>query len=705
MKKLWLVGAIIFGMIQLSAAQENYLTWNYCKNITLNTSATGSNVAGNNYNFQILIRLTSTNADIFNSAMSNGEDIRFSRADGSPLAYDIERWDNVNKLAEIWVQVDTVLGNNSTQYIKMYWGKSGITSMADSKAVFDTVIASGWYGYKASWYLNESPSTGTPSILDRSRSVFNGTPTGMTSANLTKGVIANSLSFDGSTSFVTATRPVADSITLGFWMKNTGTPPVVTDSTWYNGTGLVDCSNGATPTTAWGVSLLNYNAGNRIAFGTRAASVNNTLLSTTAISDTNWHYITVVRARLATGVKSIYIDGILSGTNTGSSATSLNGVANVTIGTLQGGAVASSFFKGNIDNIQVEAAVRSADWIMLSYQNQLGGDQGGVQTLVSLGPTTIPLNLNPVNASSYVPANSTLSWGAVPGATGYHIQVTLATDAAFASPIVNASPGTNSYSASLASGTKYIWRVNAVTGAGTGDWSPVNTFKTSTAATTVGWGFYKTITVNTTASNLGAFVKKFPLLVSFSGAAYADVFTNANADGSDIRFTNATGSIAYEFQKESFNQAGQTAVFWVLADSIMANGNSVAMRMYWKNAAATTSTSSGPAVFDTANGFQGVWHLSDTTESTINGYNLTSTSTATLPAATTGFAGGAYNFNGSSMFLRTQDSSATNKLNFGWHSEFTLSVWANLTAVATAKSLVGKSQYQYQIQINGSLGI
>ena len=59
------------------------------------------------------------------------------------------------------------------------------------------------------------------------------------------------------------------------------------------------------------------------------------------------------------------------------------------------------------------------------------------------------------------------------------------------------------------------------------------------------WSYYKTITINTTAANGGANVltarNNYPLLVRLSGAAYAEVFTYAAANGSDIRFTKPDG--------------------------------------------------------------------------------------------------------------------------------------------------------------------
>ena len=109
-----------------ATAQDNYAQWNYSLNCTLNTTSSGANVDSNVFNFPVLIRL---NAGNFNFAQlidqTGGTDVRFAKSDGTHLYYQIERCDPATPdSAELWVLVDTVRANNSTQFIKMYWGKS-----------------------------------------------------------------------------------------------------------------------------------------------------------------------------------------------------------------------------------------------------------------------------------------------------------------------------------------------------------------------------------------------------------------------------------------------------------------------------------------------------------------------------------------------------------------------------------------------------
>jgi len=94
--------------------------WYNSGKVYLNTTPSGAGVAADIYRFPVLLRLTKDKFD-FLTARSDGEDIRFIKADNTPLPYQIERWDAVNGFAEIWISVDTVYGNNNTQYFTMLW--------------------------------------------------------------------------------------------------------------------------------------------------------------------------------------------------------------------------------------------------------------------------------------------------------------------------------------------------------------------------------------------------------------------------------------------------------------------------------------------------------------------------------------------------------------------------------------------------------
>lgn len=167
--------------------------WKYSCKVTFTTTSSGADVSGNVVNFPVCIRLTSANFDFY-QARSDGFDVLFTKQDGTPLPYEIERWDAVARKADIWVKVDTIYGNSSTQYINMYWGNPDASTGSSSTTVFDTPG-----GFQGVWHM---AGNGTETVFDATGNHYDGTPYGMTIDAAVPGAIGNALYFDGKESFV-----------------------------------------------------------------------------------------------------------------------------------------------------------------------------------------------------------------------------------------------------------------------------------------------------------------------------------------------------------------------------------------------------------------------------------------------------------------------------------------------------------------------
>ena len=86
-----------------------HLPFKYRRKITI-TEQSGNDLTY----YQVLIELNSTNFD-FSHAQTNGEDIRFTDANGNLLDYWIEEWDAVNEKARIWVEVPSIPANSEIE--------------------------------------------------------------------------------------------------------------------------------------------------------------------------------------------------------------------------------------------------------------------------------------------------------------------------------------------------------------------------------------------------------------------------------------------------------------------------------------------------------------------------------------------------------------------------------------------------------------
>jgi len=338
--------------------------WKYSRRIVLNTSPSGGDVAGTVTKFPVLVRLTKSNFD-FSQAASHGRDILFTKADNTPLSCQIERWDSAAGVAEVWVSVDTVYGNNDTQYVTLLWGNPAAASRSDSTAVFGSA-----YGYSGVWHLDETSGT---LALDATGNGHSGTFKN-TLPQSAIGSIATCQQLNGKGDYVDLGNTLdagTQNVFASAWIKRKLCDSVVT---------IISKSTGWTPFSSYGYILAItasdtvhfYMASGGVSWGD-SGSVN--IAADTLTNDTTaWHYIAVVIDRSANANCHIFIDGK---DHTGT----INGDIRLV------GTVANSYslrigieadngypFFGNIDEVVIGSQIRSADWVKLCYVNQQQSD-------------------------------------------------------------------------------------------------------------------------------------------------------------------------------------------------------------------------------------------------------------------------------------------------------------------------------------------
>jgi len=165
--------------------------WQYRRNLTLDNSAQSENLM----NFSVLVVLNSTRIN-YGQTQNNGEDLRFTDADGTLLAYEIEEW-NENGNSYVWVKVPQVDGSSSTDYIWMYYGNSGASDGQNPANVWNS-------NYVGVWHLGEDPGTaGSGGIKDSTSYGNNGTDEGgMDSDDHVMGQVGYGIDFDGSNDII-----------------------------------------------------------------------------------------------------------------------------------------------------------------------------------------------------------------------------------------------------------------------------------------------------------------------------------------------------------------------------------------------------------------------------------------------------------------------------------------------------------------------
>ncbi len=125
-----------------------------------------------------------------------------------------------------------------------------------------------------------------------------------------------------------------------------------------------------------------------------------------------------------------------------------------------------------------------------------------------------------------------------------------------------------------------------------------------------GWQHSGSLYIRTTpeGANLPASASEdgFPLLVRLHKDFFD--FSQAKAQGEDIRFSTSTGTpLAYQI--EEWDAKSGSASIWVRIPTIKGNARQE-IKLHWGKADAA-SESSGAAVFNESNGYLSVWHMNE----------------------------------------------------------------------------------------------
>jgi biopolymer transport protein ExbB len=201
------------------------------------------------------------------------------------------------------------------------------------------------------------------------------------------------------------------------------------------------------------------------------------------------------------------------------------------------------------------------------------------------------------------------------------------------------------------------------------------------------WTGQRSYYLNTTASgaNVPGTVRNFPVLIRLSVADSA-IFTAAKAAGADLRFTKPNGT-RLQHQIESWSATAKTAAIWVRVDTVRGNTANQVLRMHWGKSDAADS-SRGAAVFDTANGFVAVWHMTGAgnAEFSSTANQLDAVPGSAVPGSAAGNIGSGRTFDGSTQYFTVNDNP---RLNFT--EQITISLWVNATNWNGSTRLIQKS--------------
>jgi len=339
---------------------NNITVFAYSKSFSLNTTQSGADVSETIFNFPLLIRLTSQDFD-FSTANATGNDIVIVQGERR-LAFEIEQWDVQNQQAQLWVRLDTVLGNSNSQVIRMLWGNVSYVSAGASEKVFDTAT-----GFQGVWHFDEA---GDAPCLDATVNNHIGTCYGMNPTSSQAGIIGKCRIYDGVSSYFQMHGSASS--TLNFDPNG-----IYSVSAWVR-IDTLDTTNHVVVSKGNEQYFLKvkYDSLFKIPVWQFAQYSNSQIWEFSQAPSTvgSWHYVVGVRNN---DRQYLYVDGTLAD----SGLTTMSGILprevgnDLTIGRYIQAITATTnegfcYFRGAIDEVCISSIARSSAWIKLCYMNQ-----------------------------------------------------------------------------------------------------------------------------------------------------------------------------------------------------------------------------------------------------------------------------------------------------------------------------------------------
>ena len=388
-----LYSLLILSFILISATSEAQWVPGYTYKSLVRVG--GSQVCGSttHTNFPIMVNIT---ADFLKPAPaglitnSNGYDIIFTASDGTTiLDHQIDHYNSVTGEYVAWVKIPALApGVDNDLY--MYYGNNSVAA--------DPSTTNTWSGDFNTVYHFQNNN-----FNDATANAINSTDNGTlpVAAHIGEG-----RDFDGTTSYIQTNSNIlatANNFTISLWFKADATTPghmiwqgLASENGWGNGGSSGQEMNLSMGTCCPSSSVQN----NFISYflGDREEQLSTDVISAEApfTNTTSWQYAVVSVRDLDTSPQAeLFLNGTSIALNTGvvGSFTARNlWNTNLRIGRP---GQASRMFNGQIDEVRISDAVRSADWICTEFNNQ--NSPSAFSTLINHPPDLATIEAAPLN--------------------------------------------------------------------------------------------------------------------------------------------------------------------------------------------------------------------------------------------------------------------------------------------------------------------
>ncbi len=266
------------------------------------------------------------------------------------LYTEIERWDQTNKSAQLWVKVPKILSDQPTD-IYMYYDKEQDDNTTYIGDTGDTPAQNVWDdNYLAIYHLSQDPSV---TIIDSTKNNYNGTPYSMSTNNLVGGCVGKCLYFDGSADYININNLLNENrykLTVDISFKTNAVGSEY-NSILYS---IHDSDDTNRLRIANNTKLRIHDLGGSSTYEDGITTINNNI----------WHQLSIT---LNTGSKAHwYVDGTIDGDMTQSVYFKKNGKMSIAQ-EYDPTNVAGDFFEGYIGEVRISNIDRTYEWIFTTH--------------------------------------------------------------------------------------------------------------------------------------------------------------------------------------------------------------------------------------------------------------------------------------------------------------------------------------------------
>lgn len=327
--------------VEDGAPSDGPATWRFRRPLTLDASQVASPLS----DFPVLVRW-SADPQVATYAQSDGRDIKFTTADGTQLAHEIERYDQATGELIAWVRAPTVDSSADT-VLYMYYGHATATPQQDPTQVWSSE-------FRGVWHLGETSGT---VVEDSTSNNLDGARTSTTQPSAAAGAIGGGASYGGTVDVIdVGASSLLDNANLTFeaWVLVNAEANTIYRRIFDFPTGFA-----ANPVLAYPTD--------NVAAHTRALMFDMAGPAARVTPDNSftageWHHVAFTLSPYG-----IYIDG-QSQTLTVSPVVLAQDNTRVTLGARQ--TTTDRALNGLLDEVRISSVTRSSAWIATTFANQ-----------------------------------------------------------------------------------------------------------------------------------------------------------------------------------------------------------------------------------------------------------------------------------------------------------------------------------------------